>query len=233
MDEFIDLRQGRLKNDSIRRFGRNVAVLTKSHAHRCRLHRRSIVDSISYEHCFRKLRFRLDDRYFLFRALARKNLRDANLACKVAYFGFPISRQEQYPVHLVAWTEMSNERSTLLAGCIAKAQHCCVITIHEQDAFHPRRGGRQLGSETFAQRYDLFSSRDLQMLSVDNSVQSLAGPFADFRDCRERDPPRFAAFVIVEASGCLEYCSRLATIFKTCSRVWPGAQITSVNEGRP
>lgn len=46
-------------------------------------------------------------------------------------------------------------------------------------------------------------------------------------------PSRFAAFVMVAASGCLEYCSRLATTFKTCSRVWPGAQITSVNAGRP
>lgn len=134
VNEFIDSCQGGFQNHRIGGFGGYVALQTKSHPDRRRLHPRGIVDAVSQKKRRRLAGLAANNGYLLLWAFRGVGLVDSDLGSEAPHFLVAVPGDNQHAVHRMLGLQMLNERSALGPWCVMKTESRCVRTIDNNQA---------------------------------------------------------------------------------------------------
>ena len=114
--KLIDLLQRTLEDHCPGRFGRDVAALAEGDADRGRRQGRRVVDAISHEDRVALAPSRSDQLQLLLGALARVNLRDADLIGQVPHLRLAVAGNQQDAVEAVLGPQVADEVGTVARG---------------------------------------------------------------------------------------------------------------------
>ena len=88
-------------------------------------------------------RFTLHEVEFLFGALRRINLRNANSIGQITHFAVSIARDEHQPAKIVLRSKVCDKRCSFAARFIAEPQRCRISSVDRDYAFESALGGRK------------------------------------------------------------------------------------------
>src|ERR1700687_2569683 len=121
----------------------DVAAHSKCDSNRCRLHRGSIVDTVSDEQCLAPFGFLSNDRNFFFRTLARVYFGDSKDVRQIANFRIAVARNEEHAVDVMAWAKVIHKAPASGPDYVAKPKRRGICAIDENYALKARRCHRQ------------------------------------------------------------------------------------------
>src|ERR1700687_1815176 len=108
-----------------------------------RLHRGSIINTVTDEQCLATFGFLSNDRNFFFRTLARVYFGDSNDVRQIANFQIAVARNEEHAVDVMAWAKVIHKAPASGPDYVAKPKRRGICAIDENYALKARRCHRQ------------------------------------------------------------------------------------------